>query len=71
MNSTERVLRTLRGEETDRQPIYGWVKENLNAEISEIFGSVENFEDRYEFDAAMVHSVQPASSSIWRAQRLR
>ena len=54
MNSTERVLRTLHGEETDRQPIYGWVKENLNAEISEIFGSVENFEDRYEFDAAMV-----------------
>ncbi|MBQ1955193.1 MAG: hypothetical protein II350_05590 [Clostridia bacterium] len=54
MNSTERVIRTLRGEETDRQPIYGWVKENLSKEISEIFGSVENFEDRYEFDAAMI-----------------
>lgn len=54
MNSTERVIRTLRGEETDRQPIYGWVKENLNKEVSDIFGSVENFEDHYEFDASMI-----------------
>ncbi len=54
MNSTERVRNTILGKETDRQPIYGWVKENLGDEISEKFGSVEAFEDRYEFDAAHI-----------------
>ena len=34
----------------DRQPIYGWVVENLSKEITEAFGSVENFEDHYEYD---------------------
>ncbi len=54
MNSIERVKNTILGKETDRQPIYGWVKENLSKEISERFGSVEAFEDRYEFDAAHI-----------------
>lgn len=54
MNSTERVRNTVLGRETDRQPIYGWVKENLSDEISEGFGSVEAFEDRFEFDAAHI-----------------
>lgn len=54
MNSTERVINTILGRETDRQPIYGWVKENLSAQISESFGSVEAFEDKYEFDAAHI-----------------
>ncbi len=54
MNSTERVINTILGKETDRQPIYGWLKENLSAEISERFGSVEDFEDKYEFDAAHI-----------------
>ena len=34
MNSIERVRRTILGQKTDRQPIYGWVKENLSEEIS-------------------------------------
>ena len=34
MNSTERVRRTILGQETDRLPIYGWVKENLQAQIT-------------------------------------
>ena len=54
MNSTERVRNTILGKEADRQPIYGWLRENLSEEISASFGSVENFEDRYEFDAAHI-----------------
>lgn len=52
MNSTERVRNTILGKETDRQPIYGWVSANLTEEITQTFGSVAAFEDRYEFDAA-------------------
>lgn len=52
MNSTERVRRTISGQETDRQPIYGWVAANLSNEINEHWGSVTAFEDQYEFDAA-------------------
>jgi len=36
----------------DRMPVYGWVRANLEKEISAAFGSVEAFEDRYEFDLA-------------------
>lgn len=54
MNSTERVRNTILGKPTDRQPIYGWVKENLSDVISDKFGSVEAFEDKYEFDAAHI-----------------
>ncbi|OHE79263.1 MAG: hypothetical protein A3G75_01315, partial [Verrucomicrobia bacterium RIFCSPLOWO2_12_FULL_64_8] len=52
MLSRERVIQVLRREKPDRIPIYGWVRANLEAEISEAFGSVEAFEDRYEFDLA-------------------
>ncbi|MBQ8369683.1 MAG: hypothetical protein IJY35_06865 [Clostridia bacterium] len=52
MNSTERVKRTILGQETDRQPIYGWVSANLSDEITAEYGSVAAFEDKYEFDAA-------------------
>ena len=54
MNSTERVRNTILGKETDRQPIYGWLGMNLGAEISAAYGSVEAFEDKYEFDAAHI-----------------
>ena len=52
MNSTERVRRTILGQETDRQPIYGWVSANLSNEITAAYGSVAAFEDHYEYDAA-------------------
>ena len=52
MNSTERVRRTILGQPTDRQPIYGWVGANFPERIAAAYGSVENFEDKYEFDAA-------------------
>jgi len=54
MTSRERVMRAIRGEPTDRTPIYGWVSANLKNEISERYGSVEAFEDLYEFDAAHI-----------------
>ncbi len=54
MNSAERVKNTILGKETDRQPVYAWVRENLTEEISAKFGSVEEFEDKYEFDVAHI-----------------
>ena len=54
MTGTERVTRVIRGLPVDRQPIYGWVSANLSDEIRAIYGSVENFEDKYEFDAAHI-----------------
>ena len=54
MTSRERVIKAINGESVDRTPIYGWVSANLNDEISDIYGSVEAFEDLYEFDAAHI-----------------
>ena len=54
MTGKERVTRVLRGEAVDRQPIYGWVAANLNDEITERYGSVAAFEDKYEFDIAHI-----------------
>jgi len=59
----ERVIQVLKRESPDRIPIYGWVKINLEEEISKKFGSVENFEDKYEFDLARVYGkISPYSS---------
>lgn len=52
MTSRERVIAVIEGQNFDRIPIYGWLRANLEEEISQEFGSVENFEDRYEFDFA-------------------
>jgi len=52
MNSTERVRATIIGQPIDRQPIFGWVSFNLGNEIAARWGSVEAFEDKYEFDIA-------------------
>jgi uroporphyrinogen decarboxylase len=52
MNSTERVRAAILGQPYDRQPIYGWVSANLGNEITEHWGSVGAFEDKYEFDVA-------------------
>lgn len=35
-------------------PIYGWVRANMEQQIAAVFGSVEEFEDHYEFDLAHV-----------------
>jgi uroporphyrinogen decarboxylase len=52
MLSRERVIAVIRHEKPDRVPVYGWVRANMERQISEKFGSVEAFEDRYEFDFA-------------------
>lgn len=48
----ERVITVINHGKPDRIPIYGWVRANLEEQISEAFGSVVAFEDRYEFDLA-------------------
>lgn len=54
MTSRELVIKTMKGENPGRTPIYGWVRAELEAPIRERFGSVENFEDKYEFDLAHI-----------------
>ncbi|MHB0938292.1 MAG: uroporphyrinogen decarboxylase family protein [Armatimonadota bacterium] len=48
----ERVINTIRRQPADRIPLYGWVRANLSEPITAAFGSVEAFEDHYEFDFA-------------------
>jgi uroporphyrinogen decarboxylase len=48
----ERVTEVIEHRRPDRIPIYGWVRANMQAKIDAAFGSVEAFEDRYEFDFA-------------------
>jgi uroporphyrinogen decarboxylase len=50
--SRDRVIQVIRHEKPDRIPVYGWVKANMTDPITEAFGSVEAFEDHYEFDFA-------------------
>ncbi len=52
MLSRERVIAVINHQKPDRMPIYGWVRANMERQISEKFGSVEAFEDKYEFDFA-------------------
>ena len=52
MTSRERVEAVIRHEQPDRIPIYGWVRANLSDPITKAFGSVDAFEDHYEFDFA-------------------
>lgn len=54
MLSRERVIETIEHRKPDRIPIYGWVRANLDAQITEAFGSCDAFEDRYEFDFAHI-----------------
>lgn len=54
MNSTQRVTNVILGKPVDRQPVYGWVRENLSDVITQAYGSVEAFEDHYEFDMAHI-----------------
>ncbi|HOF41349.1 MAG TPA: uroporphyrinogen decarboxylase family protein, partial [Candidatus Hydrogenedentes bacterium] len=54
MLSRDRVIRVLQHERPDRTPIYAWVKFTLGPQIEDLFGSVEAFEDHYEFDFAHI-----------------
>ncbi|MBT5876227.1 MAG: hypothetical protein HOH43_22565 [Candidatus Latescibacteria bacterium] len=50
MQPRERVIEVISHRKPDRIPVYGWVRANLESQITKAFGSVEAFEDRYEFD---------------------
>ena len=52
MLSRERVIEVIEHRRPDRMPVYAWVRENLEEQLAEAFGSVEAFEDKYEFDFA-------------------
>lgn len=54
MTGTDRVRNTILGKPIDRQPIYGWVAANLGNEITQTYGSIADFEDRYSFDLAHI-----------------
>ena len=54
MISRDRVSEVIKHQKPDRIPIYGWVKANMEEKISSAFGSVEEFEDYYEFDLAHI-----------------
>lgn len=54
MTGYERVRNILLGKPVDRQPIYGWLSANLTDQLTAAYGSVEAFEDLYEFDAAHI-----------------
>ncbi|MCK5129559.1 MAG: hypothetical protein KAQ68_06895 [Clostridiales bacterium] len=54
MNSKQRVAAVIDNKPFDRIPIYGWLRENLKDQLTEAFGSVEAFEDKYEFDFAHI-----------------
>jgi uroporphyrinogen decarboxylase len=66
----ERVIETIRHGRPDRIPIYGWVSANLTPQITEAFGSVAAFEDRYEFDFAHLFGG-PATWPSEDVERLR
>lgn len=59
MTSRERVFAVIRHQRPDRMPVYGWVRANLEKQIAAAFGSVEAFEDRYEFDYAHLFGGPP------------
>jgi len=52
MLSRDRVIATIRHQRPDRIPVYGWVRANMTEQITAAFGSIEAFEDHYEFDYA-------------------
>ncbi len=54
MNGIERVTRMLKGQDFDRQPLYGWIEHNLKEEVNAHWGSIEALEDKYEFDLAHI-----------------
>ncbi|MBQ7917174.1 MAG: hypothetical protein IJ315_10390 [Firmicutes bacterium] len=54
MTSKELVIKTIKGENPGRTPVYGWLKANMEEPITKEFGSVVAFEDAYEFDMAHI-----------------
>lgn len=64
MTSRELVIKTMKGENPGRTPVYGWVRANLKDQLTEAFGSPDNFEDKYEFDMAHIFGCPNPYRSI-------
>ncbi len=62
----ERVIQVIEHKRPDRVPVYGWVAANLTPQITEAFGSVAAFEDKYEFDFAHLFG----GPGTWQAEAL-
>ena len=69
MTSKELVLRTMRGENPGRTPLYGWLSANLREELNAAFGSLRNFEDLYRFDLAHIGHGPSHVSPEWKKFR--
>ena len=54
MLSRERVIAVIEKRKPDRIPVYGWLRANVDGMIAQAYGSVDAFEDRYEFDYAHI-----------------
>jgi uroporphyrinogen decarboxylase len=70
MTSRERVMAVIQHRKPDRMPIYGWVRLNLEKQITAAFGSLAAFEDHYEFDYAHLFGG-PASFSCEAVEKLQ
>lgn len=65
MTSKELVIKTMKGENPGRTPIYGWVAAELSEPITKTYGSVAAFEDKYRFDMAHIFGgPRPFSSKL-------
>ena len=60
MKSYELVAQTIRGRNTGRTPIYGWIAWNLDWAANDRFPVYTAFEDHYEFDLAHLFGGRPA-----------
>ena len=67
VQSRERVIEVIKGGVPDRIPVYGWVRANLDKQITEAFGSADAFEDKYAFDFAHLFG----GPSTWVGDALR
>ena len=60
----ERVIKTIKHENRDRMPLYGWLDNNeFKPKLEKHFGSIQNFEDKYEFD--LVHLSSGVDPFNW------
>lgn len=54
MTSKELVIKTIKGENPGRTPVYGWLEWEIREKINKEFGSIANLEDHYRFDMAHI-----------------
>jgi len=71
LNANKLVRDTILGKNNSTvTPVYGWLFENMRGKIQSEFGSVENFEDKYNFDLAHIFGG-PQFCDIEEIERMR